>query len=79
MPDIYREGAESGYIEVLAMGSADATQPISVGALHGDDGVPADCDSVRENFKRGVTADDYAATAAWHQPQLVAPVLLTLV
>jgi len=61
MPEIYREGAESGYIEVLAMGSADEDQPISVGALHGDDGVPADCDSVRENFKRGVTADDYAA------------------
>jgi hypothetical protein len=65
MPTIYREGAESGYLEVLAMGAAsDESQPIAVGALHGDDGEPEDCDLVRENFKRGTSAEDYAATVA---------------
>ena len=34
MPEIYRVGAEEGYIEVIGMGSADALQPISAGALH---------------------------------------------
>jgi hypothetical protein len=62
MPGIYREGSESGYIEVIAMGAADVFQPISKGALHDEDGIPFDCDKVRENFKRGQTADDYADT-----------------
>ena len=62
MPDIYREGAETGYMEIIAMGSPeDEGQPIAVGALHDEDGIPEDCDSVRENFKRGRSADDYAA------------------
>lgn len=65
MPGIYREGADEGYIEIIAMGSADEDQPISKSALHAtsgaNKGVPADCAAVRDNFfangsatKRGV-------------------------
>lgn len=51
MPFIFREGAEEGYIEVIAMGEAyDEDQPIAVGAKHGSDGVPFDCASVATNF-----------------------------
>ena len=42
-------GAQEGYIEVIAMGSADENQPISVGAEHVN-GVPVNCDRVRNNF-----------------------------
>lgn len=61
MPDIYRLGAEEGYIEVLGMGAADSTQPISRAALHGSDGIPANCDLARENFFGGDDSSDYAA------------------
>jgi len=69
MPDIYREGAESGYIEVMAMGqTSDEAQPIAVDALHrtsGDlKGIPNDCDRVRDNFFRGTTPLDYYASTA---------------
>ncbi|MFV0275570.1 MAG: hypothetical protein ACK5HY_00045 [Parahaliea sp.] len=51
MPDIYRVGAEEGYIEMIAMGApVSETQPIAVAALHNDEGVPADCTAVRANF-----------------------------
>jgi hypothetical protein len=46
----YREGAEEGYIEIIGMGSASPSQPISVSAEHDSDGVPANCDYVRDNF-----------------------------
>ncbi|TDG15116.1 hypothetical protein E2F43_02445 [Seongchinamella unica] len=51
MPPIYREGAETGYIEIISMGSPDSeTAPIAKAAKHGADGVPANCDDVRDNF-----------------------------
>jgi hypothetical protein len=51
MPPIYREGAETGYIEIISMGSPDSeTAPIAKSAKHGSDGVPANCDDVRDNF-----------------------------
>jgi hypothetical protein len=76
MPEIYREGAESGYIEIMAMGQpADEAQPIAVDALHATSGatkgIPADCDRVRDNFFRGTTANDYYVSTA---AALAAPV-----
>lgn len=50
MPEIYREGAETGYLEVIAMGAAvSESQPIAVAAKHVD-GTPVDCAAVRSNF-----------------------------
>ncbi|MEM9255503.1 MAG: hypothetical protein AAGA91_08645 [Pseudomonadota bacterium] len=63
MPDIYREGADEGYIEILGMGAADASQPISQAALHDSDGIPNDCARVRDNFFKGDTATDYGSGA----------------
>jgi hypothetical protein len=58
MPDIYREDAETGYIEIISMGSADsAAAPIAIAAKHGSDGMPADCDAVRDNFFANDGAD----------------------
>jgi len=51
MDEIYREGAETGYIEILSMGApADETYPVAVTAKHDSDGIPANCDYVRDNF-----------------------------
>jgi len=44
------DGAQEGYLEVIGMAQADDAQPISVNALHNANGVPKDCDAVRENF-----------------------------
>jgi len=44
------EGAQEGYLEVIGMAQADDLQPISENALHNANGVPKDCDAVRENF-----------------------------
>lgn len=50
--------ADEGYLEIIGMGQADDSQPISQGALH-TAGVPADCADVRENFLRAnVIAND---------------------
>ncbi|NQX90234.1 MAG: hypothetical protein HRT77_16410 [Halioglobus sp.] len=49
-PIVTLEGAQEGYLEVIGMAAADAAQSISVGALHGANGLPANCNSVRENF-----------------------------
>lgn len=58
MPDIFREGAETGYIEILSMGSPiDEDQPVAVSAKHDATGVPADCVGVRDNFYANPTAD----------------------
>ena len=62
MAATYAEGATEGYIEIIAMASADMKQPISKAAKHVK-GVPADCDSVRANFFR-VTAAQAASAAA---------------
>jgi len=54
MPAIFREGANEGYIEVIGMGSASSSQPISINAEHelNDDGerVPVSCTNVASNF-----------------------------
>jgi len=49
MPDIYREGAETGYVEVIAMGASDGSGPIDDAAVHVDD-IPVNCEAVRSNF-----------------------------
>ena len=53
MPGMYRAGADSGYVEVIAMGSpSDERQPIAVAARHSGAtaGAPRDCAAVRSNF-----------------------------
>jgi hypothetical protein len=54
MPSIYRPDAETGYVEIIAMGAPEfETSPIAVAAKHVlDDGefVPRSCDAVRSNF-----------------------------
>ena len=50
MPGLYREGADEGYIEIIAMGSAGDTQPISVYSEHQSNGEPLDCYRVEQNF-----------------------------
>ena len=57
MPAIYRSGADSGYVEVIAMGTpSDEQQPIAVAAQHvgatvtSAAGAPRDCAAVRSNF-----------------------------
>jgi len=51
LPAIYSIGAETGYIEIISMGSPlSETFPIAVAAKHDSDGVPADCARVRDNF-----------------------------
>jgi len=57
MPATYSEGATEGYVEIIAMAQTiDEDQPIAMAAEH-DDGVPANCASVRQNFYR-VAADE---------------------
>jgi len=57
MPAIYRPGAETGYVEIIAMGQpVDENQPIAVDALHALDSdsglyIPNDCVAVAENFR----------------------------
>mgnify|MGYP003959793213 CR=1 FL=1 len=51
LPAIYSIGAETGYIEVISMGSPITEKaPIAVAAKHDSDGVPANCTLVRDNF-----------------------------
>eukprot|EP00579_Thalassiosira_antarctica_P020878 CAMPEP_0201977272 /NCGR_PEP_ID=MMETSP0904-20121228/60135_1 /ASSEMBLY_ACC=CAM_ASM_000553 /TAXON_ID=420261 /ORGANISM="Thalassiosira antarctica, Strain CCMP982" /LENGTH=59 /DNA_ID=CAMNT_0048528603 /DNA_START=585 /DNA_END=761 /DNA_ORIENTATION=+ len=52
MPSIYAEGAETGYVEIIGMGSPTTeTAGIAVAAKHTTDTlVPADCAAVRSNF-----------------------------
>ena len=51
MPPLYRAGAESGYVEIIAMGQADDKQPIAVAAKHSaTTSMPLDCAAVRSNF-----------------------------
>jgi hypothetical protein len=61
MPEIYANGAETGYVEVIGMGQPTTESlPIAVGALHAKsgstEGVPADCAAVATNFLRGGTS-----------------------
>ena len=56
MPAIYRVGAESGYVEIIAMGQAESEQqPIAVAAKHSAATAtppltPLDCAAVSSNF-----------------------------
>lgn len=51
MPDIYRVGAEEGYVEMIGMGAPTTeSTSIAVGAKHTSEGVPFDCESVRSHF-----------------------------
>ena len=52
MPAIYRQGADSGYVEIIAMGqTTDENQPIAVAAKHSaTTSTPLDCEAVRSNF-----------------------------
>ena len=56
LPPIYRVGAESGYVEIIAMGQAETEQmPIAVAARHSGATstsplTPLDCAAVRSNF-----------------------------
>lgn len=52
MPSVYREGAETGYVEIIGMGAPDfETLPIAVAAKHTSDTLtPVDCSGVRSNF-----------------------------
>lgn len=52
MPSIYREGAETGYVEIIAMGTPiNETQPIAVAAKHvASTLTPVDCAAVQSNF-----------------------------
>ena len=56
MPAIYRAGAETGYVEIIAMGRpADERQPIALAARHRPPSpstapAPLDCNAVRSNF-----------------------------
>ncbi len=64
MPDIFREGAEEGYVEIIGMGAAGATAPwMAIGSTHIPGvGVPIDCVSVETNFFRNATAAPAANT-----------------
>tara|TARA_R110001599_G_scaffold145321_1_gene327631 strand:- start:87665 stop:89260 length:1596 start_codon:yes stop_codon:yes gene_type:complete len=66
MPGLYAEGAGQGYLEVIGMASAGPGEPISIGALHGSDGVPFDCQAVESNFFRNATLTPlpYSATGS---------------
>jgi len=59
------EGAQEGYLEVIGMGQSDSeTDPIAVNAKHGANGVPKDCDAVRENFfESAVVSNDTTVTS----------------
>ena len=58
MPAVYRAGAETGYVEIIAMGRpTDEQQPIALAARHqvpstaaSTVSTPLDCDAVRSNF-----------------------------
>ncbi|MCX2972161.1 hypothetical protein EYC87_00995 [Halieaceae bacterium IMCC8485] len=51
LPPLYSIGAETGYIEIISMGTPlTETAPIAVSAKHDAEGVPADCGLVRDNF-----------------------------
>jgi hypothetical protein len=56
MPPIYNLGAETGYIEVIGMASADSSQPIYRDSKHVAGGDPLSCDRVRGNFRAGGVA-----------------------
>jgi len=63
MAATYANGATEGYIEIIAMASANMKQPISKAAKHVK-GVPVDCAAVRNNFFRVAAAKAAASKVA---------------
>jgi hypothetical protein len=57
VPDVFADFAEEGYIEIIGMGAANATQPISRDALHSSEGFPLFCDLLQANFRAFGTRD----------------------
>ena len=50
-PNIFKAGADEGYLEVIGMAqTANETDSLPVNAVHVN-GTPVDCDKVRENFR----------------------------
>jgi hypothetical protein len=74
MPNIYREGAEEGYIEIVGMGAAAADQPISQNAIHAG-GIPVNCARVRDNFFPGATPSDYGSATSQTRKGVISSVL----
>ena len=63
MAMIYRAGADTGYVEVIAMGAPSTEQqPIALAARHGATGKPLDCQAVRSNFFADGTGTAAGAT-----------------
>jgi hypothetical protein len=51
MPNIFRSGADEGYIEVIAMGSPTTeTAPLAINAKHQPGAAPLNCQYVENNF-----------------------------
>ena len=70
----FREGAEEGYIEVIAMAQpVSESEPIAIAAKHVA-GVPRDCGAVRSNFFRATPT-----TKGVHAPNLTAQTCATSV
>jgi hypothetical protein len=63
MPSTFAEGAEEGYVEIIAMAQATSGNTIAVAAEH-DDGVPLSCAVVRQNFYRVSDTAAYFGTGA---------------
>lgn len=80
MPSIYREGAETGYVEIIAMGRpVDEDEPIAVAAKHvASTLTPLDCAAVRSNFfADGTSAADFGVEdmdTSWQQASAVDPI-----
>lgn len=62
MPTTFAEGAEEGYVEIIAMGQPTSEGATLAVAAEHDDGVPLSCAVVRQNFYR--VSDDDAYTGA---------------
>lgn len=52
MPSTFAEGAEEGYVEIIAMGQPTSEGATLAVAAEHDDGVPLSCAVVRQNFYR---------------------------
>ena len=77
MPNIYRDGADEGYVEVIAMGSPSwEDSPVGYFAEHaGEESIPRNCQFVEDNFldaylglasqpdpdPRGIHTNEYSA------------------
>jgi hypothetical protein len=66
MPSTFAEGAEEGYVEIIAMAQPSSEGfTLAVAAEH-DDGVPLSCAVVRQNFYRVTDAAAYDLATAFN-------------